>query len=194
MKSVVATRLDLSPEKIVRAYQVFGSYRAAARILKISHWVVRRYVKEKGIPVKPIGGSWQKGKTFVSGHHGKLARFLRDFPGVRLPHEYEEIQKLVKEKSGVDITLDAIRTYIYRRRKAEKERMNSLPPLDSLPGTILLEDKRKIPFRSIESYTMKIDYHTFEYLISGKLRTGEPFSATIRYEDILPILESMEKL
>ncbi len=194
MEQDAKSRNEVSPQKAVQAYKVFGSYRKAAEVLGVGYQVVRKHVKESGIPVKPSGGSWLKGKKYIAGHRGGLARFLRDFPDVRLPHEYESIQALIKEKTGEEVSPDAIRCYIYRRRKAEKERMLSLPDLRSLPGTFRIEDERMIPFRSIESYHLSLNYHTFRYGISGKLRTGEEFTSVLSYADLEPSLKSAERI
>jgi molybdenum-dependent DNA-binding transcriptional regulator ModE len=174
----------LPEEKILRAYQVFGSLRKAGEVLGISYQTVRRCLKEHGAEMKPVGAAYRKGKRYVAGHRGVVARLLREHPEVRLPRSYEGIQRLIKEKLGEEASLDSIRTYLYRRRKAEKERMKELGDLRKLSGLLRLVDGRSVPFRAIDSYEMKLDYHTFRYKISGVLRTGEEFRAEVRYEDI----------
>jgi hypothetical protein len=194
VRSNVPTRISLTPEKAEKAYRVFGSLRKAGEVLGVSYQSVRRRLKEGGVPIRPVGGAGLKGRKYIAGHRGGLARFLRDYPGVKLPLDYEGIQKLIKETSGEEVSLDAIKAYIYRRRKAEKERMLSLPPLSTLPGTFRLEDGRSVPYRSIQSVKLSLDYRTFEYLAEGKLRTGGSFSARLRFDLLKPSLESRERL
>ena len=115
-KSLLNTRDDLFIEKIIRAYQVHKSCRKIAAIFHISYKTIARYLHEANVPMNPVGGTIFKGKPKTEYHTSCLARWLRDNPGVKLPKSPKKISEIT------GCSPDAIKCYLYRRRKRKCEK------------------------------------------------------------------------
>lgn len=119
---IMQKRKDLFIEKVWRAYQSFGSCRKAAPYLGVSYQTVRRYLKEAGYELHKRGGEHAKGKSIPSYHFGCLANWLREHPGEKLPRSPQDIAELT------GCSLNAVKSYLYRRRKAARKASSSVSP------------------------------------------------------------------
>lgn len=112
IKKIRERRPSLTIDKVIRAYELFKSTRAAGEVLGVSYQTVRRYLKSVNYPIKPPGGGYRKGNKYPGYHRGCLAEWLREHPGKPLPKKPRDIVKLT------GCSIDAVKCYIYRRKKS----------------------------------------------------------------------------
>jgi len=115
-RSVFQRVRNLTPQKILRAYQVFGSCRAAGKVLGISRKSVERHLRSIGIELKPPGGSFMKGKSFKDLHpdtnplhYSCLANWIREHKDVSLPRDISAIVEMTH------CSENSVRAYLRRR-------------------------------------------------------------------------------
>lgn len=154
----------ISPEKMLKAYEVSGSVRAAARKLGTTHRTVSKYLKEMGVSVeKPKDWVYTERKRPT--RYSKFAKWLYENSGVKLPRSLAELARM----SGC--TYQTVNCYMYRRRKAVKDILDGCPDLieagvlvsvDNMPGAESAKKKPVINTRRFKKYRFEVDGYTLD--------------------------------
>jgi len=137
------------PDRIYKAYEMYGSVRKAAKVLGVTHPTVSNYLKKHGVKVKDRITSRREQATTLS---GSFPDWVRKHRGSSLPRSIKELSRM----SGA--SYDAIRSFLYRRRKRLRSRFNNLPDLRIVPGLRMrFNNFGEIDAASIDHYEFKID-------------------------------------
>jgi hypothetical protein len=154
----------ISEEKMMKAYEVSGSVRGAARKLGTTHRTVAKYLRKMGVDIsKPEHWVFTERKKPL--RYSKFAKWLRENQGELLPRSIAGMAEL----SGC--SYQTVNCYMYRRRKRVRDLLDTCP--DLVEAGILVEvsnmpdwkeghKKPVINTRRFESYKYEIDSYTLE--------------------------------
>lgn len=152
-------------EKILRAFEVYKSINKTASVLKLSYKTVQKVLGNEGIGVKSLIMKMTKD---IGKKYGGFALWLqKDKEKTLLPRSVTAIAKI----SGC--SYDQVRCYLYRRRKALKEKLLKLPDLRTLD--LEFKDTLGVPTysKNFESYNYILDVYTLHVYIKTSLKSGE---------------------
>lgn len=103
-----------------------------------------------------------RGKPF-----GRLDEWLKKHEGRTIPRSYP----IIAEAAGV--TPNAVKCYMYRRRRSIQEKISQLPDLRKLDITLLNNDGVQRHVDQIDRYDFHIDRFALVVHIVAKLNSGE---------------------
>jgi hypothetical protein len=156
-------RRGVSIEKVIAAYKHFGSLRKAAHVCAISKdtvsEVLTRYHVQRPSASLPAKASYNP-KNLYSDFAKWHKAHAED---LSLPRSRIELAKL----SGVNVNV--VKCYFYRRRKAARKILSSLPDLRKLD--LVLQDIEGHRFHSgdLVSYRYVIDRYSQRAALQGEL-------------------------
>lgn len=137
-------------EKIIKAYQMHGTIRQAADALGVSHPTLMNALKRLGIATKNRSEAMKVAHRNVS-HFSEFAKWLKDNQGKLMPRDISKLQEL----SGC--SKDTICCYFYRRRKALKELLATVPDLRKIDALLQDDLGNSYKTKEIDSYEYLID-------------------------------------
>lgn len=177
-------------EKVLKAYQMYGSYRAAAKAVGLTHPAVRTVILKYYPDAKPNESALAYRKKDPR-HHGAFPLWLSMHGGKPLPRS---IMKLA-ELSGC--SRNSITCYFYRRRKAVADKLRALPDIRLIGTTLAVNEDLTSAFSTngIDSYEYLIDKYSLRVKISvllkDKQRVIVPINDIKNYSEA--ILEAASK-
>jgi hypothetical protein len=145
------------------------SYRAAAKVLGVSHTALLRWltVNRSQVNVRmgalaPKASEYKKRRTKWAG----LLRWVRENPNVKLPRSANAIAILT------GCTQDQVKTYLCRQRRIARSFVDSMPPLRDLPITVLTSTKESLQLWDLTEYRFVIDHWSSVVTIVGGTSNG----------------------
>lgn len=160
----------ISDEKIIAAYEYFGSLRRSAQALNRSHEYVRDRLKKIDYDFKPAQ-RFEKGKLnekTIRG--GRFSQWVKDQETHHQEFKLPRSVKKLSELSGA--SPDAVKSYLYSRRRSVKEFLKSLPDLRKQSAKLLADNMKIYDVENIKSYSYHIDRYSLEVHIDAILIDG----------------------
>lgn len=176
----------IAEDKVLRAYDLEGSARAAARRLGTTHRTVLKIVRRNGREVRPPS-KWsyeERKKPFPK--HSQFAHWLREHKGVELPRSIKEMA----EMSGC--SYHAINCFMYRRRAPIKKLLAGLPDLTDLAVLMEAVNGELINTREFEKYEFDVDHYSLEVKLIAK--TAKYERVTFNIEDVAVFGERVNEI
>ena len=151
-------------DDIKKYYIQFGKIDPIARKTGISTRTIRTYLKEAGVELR-------RGRPANEGgfHFSKLAKWIRANPTIPLPRKPKDIATLTS------IPINDIKTYLFRRRKAVKDFVESLPDFKKQAYIFIDKEGRRIPTQAFKFYILSVDKFTLVINIRAVLNNGKRY-------------------
>lgn len=154
----------MTPEKVAALYAKAKTLYGGAKLAGVSRKTFWMWVHRAGI-TPPLG----RRPDYSRRHFACLAEWVRDHPGVVLPIAPARIV----EVTGCSI--DAVKSYLKRRRHELAEWIRGLPDLRTIKGVSLLTTEGyALPLIAIETYS--ISAPRLKVRVYGRLKSGRPFT------------------
>jgi hypothetical protein len=179
-KGEVRTKLA---SHVRRVYMVTRSIRRTAKIIGTSYGTVREALKDTG-GVPKLERSYIRPRS-GPGENSRISEWLHDHKDRRIPRNYSTLSLA----SGA--TVDSIKCYFYRKRKALKARLLAIPSLRDERIALIDIDERIISGSDILSYEYHVDRMTLEVTIIAKLRDGS--ISTVSVQELKPFITSVQE-
>ena len=161
--SIYQTRKDVTEEKVAEIYTRTRSTFKVAMELKISTSTAARCVRALGLSLN--GRS--SGKTKAGKSYSAFAKWLRRNPGAKLPRKPSEIAKLT------NCTIDSVKSYLKRRKKAAELMEQALPDLTDVKLVLRTLQGIYVRTRDLRKVRVTCNYATMEYEIQGTDKEGQ---------------------
>lgn len=178
--TTVEERLGIKPEWVAESYEKTQNMMVTATAMKISVATVHRMLKRMRVPVDKHK---VKGRSQIGKKYGCLYKWLQSHPGAKLPAKVKDICKLT------GCSKNAVQGFFTRRKKQMEHKVENLPDLRRISGTLQLEDGRYISLASIASYKVVVDPYLYSVTLEIKTRTGEDVEAVLSLDGINKKLE-----
>lgn len=151
----------MTPEKVRALYDQGGTLPAAAKLAGVSRKTFWSWTKT-------IGMTLERGRH-LDAHYSCLAKWIRDNPGAKLPISPKRIVSLT------GCSLDAVKSYLKRRRHTLAAWVRSLPDLREVRGvSMLTTEGYALPLIAIKDYAISIP--RLRVRIAGHLKSGKSFT------------------
>lgn len=170
-------RMGLDLDDVKALYEEHVTLEKTAEVLRVSIPTLCKYLDQAGVkrkrgpkptPVAAVGTS----------HWGCLAQWIKANPGSALPAGPADIATLT------GCSEDAVKTYIYRKTRALKTALKSLPDLRVFPQVIWHDFLgNTVPGRAINSGSWTYNTRTFQVSYVAELKTGTMRKITKSLED-----------
>ena len=154
----------VSIEKVIAAYKHFGSLRKAASACSISKDTVKAVLIRYKVP-QPRATLPSKASYNPKNLYSDFAKWHKAHAADKnLPHGRADIAKL----AGVSVNV--VKCYFYRRRRAARKMLSSLPDLRKL--SVPLEDIEGVKFDSLKltSYRYAVERYSQRAALQGNLK------------------------
>lgn len=160
-------------DKLERALNYFGSYRKAGQALGKSHVTIAKYAKKYGLLDRSGRYDYDYSKR-KRVRYGAVAKFMEENPDFELPRSYDKLSTII------GCSKDAIKCYVYRRRKEMREKAANLKDLRK--RDILLQDVNGDWYSTEDFATYKVflDKYRFCYIIEAFFDNGFKTAFTLR--------------
>jgi len=154
-------------ERVRKTYVALGSLRKTAKALDTSYGTIRRaLIDSGGVPKVSHPRVWRD-KDSREKSYGRIASWLASHGDRKIPRDYHALSLA----SGASI--DGIKCYFYRRRKAIRERLRLLPDLRD-PRIALTDDRGRLTRGDqIARYEYHVDRFSLEVGIVATTTGGE---------------------
>jgi hypothetical protein len=171
-------RISLPVEEVIRLYKKYKSIVLVAEEFGVHPQTISARLVENGIKLDA-----SKHATKAMRHRGGLVKWIRANPDVKLPRKPSEIAELT------GLSIDQVKSYLYRRRKIADSMVGDLPDLSEVPLVLRdFETKEYVPTRSLVNIQVESDWPTMEYVVNGQDKNGK------KYEFRIPITALRKKL
>jgi len=171
-------------DKLIKAYQIHGTLRQAAKALGISHVALASYFKKENIPFKNRQKAIEAAKR-KSGHTGVIAEFLSRNQDTPLPRDFTKLAFLA------GTSRNAVSCYFYRRRRFLKRDLSALPNLTKCNLVVQDEFGTNYKTKDFKSYEYLIDKFTLAVSILVVLKSKE--QVIIKVDNVESYIETISK-
>ena len=162
-------RRGISPQKVIAAYQHFGSLRLAGKACGIAKDTVLAVLKRYGIEQKRSVVLPQKASYNPKKLYSDFAKWHKDHAKDKnLPSSVTAMARL----AGVSV--DTVKCYFYRRRKAAGMLLRELPDLRHLSLSLQDIEGKVFETKSLVEYRYVIDRYSERAAIQGKIGIPDP--------------------
>ena len=171
-------------DKLIKAYQIHGTLRQAAKALGISHVALASYFKKENIPFKNRQKAIEAAKR-KSGHTGVIAEFLSRNQDTPLPRDFTKLAFLA------GTSRNAVSCYFYRRRRFLKRDLSALLNLTKCNLVVQDEFGTNYKTKDFKSYEYLIDKFTLAVSILVVLKSKE--QVIIKVDNVESYIETISK-
>ena len=138
----------------------------------VSERTIRKYFKKAKIQ------STRKGRPHYKNSYSCVVKWVGEHPEVELPRSSTEMAKLT------NCSLDAVKSYFYRKRRDIKKKLQDLPNLRK--ANLKFKKNETIYYsQDFLSYSISVDYYTEKLKVKADLPTGQ----TMVFQLSLSVLE-----
>jgi len=170
-------RHGLKIEKVIAAYQHFGSLRKAAKACGISKDTVVTILKRSGVAQTHMAVLPDKASYNPLSIYSKFAVWHKDHAHDKnLPSSIQGLAKLA------GVSCDTVKCYFYRRRKIVSDMLKTLPDLRKLELTLIDIEGNEFNSKRLLEYKYEIDRYSERANVRGTVEFLDP-----AYEVIVPI-------
>lgn len=180
--NTLPSQCGITLEELAELYKKYGSVKRLAKALLFSDKTTAKWLAIAGVktlghrPKKPLTPTRQT-------EYGKVAMWLKEHPGEKLPYDYKEAAALV------GCTTNALKAFVFQRRRRALRYLESLGPLNKFDFTLETTDKRLVNVKFLDEFSYSINPRTLEVIIYSKVRTKD-FEFKIAYRKLLQIMRS----
>jgi hypothetical protein len=161
--------LGMTADLVRNLYEKGGTLPAAAKLAGVSRKTFWSWTKA-------IGMHLERGRH-LDAHYSCLAKWIRANPETHLPISPKRIAALT------ECSLDAIKSYLKRRRRALATWVKGLPDLREVKGvSMLTTEGYALPLIAIRDYSISIP--RLRVRIFGHLKSGKPFTIATSRETL----------
>jgi hypothetical protein len=175
-RPLILEKRGISAAKVIRAYQLGGSTRKAAALLRVSNWRIWHTLHESGQKMNPSG--LPASDRWTGGRSGAVDGWARKHPDIALPTRADDLAVLC------DVSLGAARFYLKKRLRPLYALRRAAVDIRRLPIALRAEDGRVYATASVLSYRIKVERKTVSLRIEAILRSGKEVCFRIREADL----------
>jgi len=180
--NTLPSQCGITLEELAELYKKHGSVKRLAKALLFSDKTTAKWLAIAG--VKTLGHRPRKPLTPTrQTEYGKVAMWLKEHPGEKLPHDYRKAAALI------GCTTNALKAFAFQRRKRALQYLESLGPLNKFDFTLETIDKRLVNVKFLDEFSYSMDPRTLELTIYSKVRTRD-FEFKITYKKLLQIIRT----
>jgi len=161
-------------------YEELGTLKAIAERTGICTKTLKKYLGDAGITVRR---GLPRGTRVSPKHRSCLANWLREHPGVPLPRKVQEIVEMT------GCSANAIKTYLYRRRKEIRDYVKSVD-FKQIKAVLHSIQGDPFPTRSIEYFETKVDPYSFHVYLDVRTYAGTQHRVELSLDEVKRIWES----